>query len=71
MKLFKNGGTCATPMTLAQRNKARIKAAIRSMGAAYLLHPENTESPWGIKQHYSARLTEDQLRNDTREALNQ
>jgi hypothetical protein len=46
MTLFKSGGTCATPMTLAQRNKARIKAVIRSMGAAYLLHPENQGVNW-------------------------
>ena len=46
MKLFKNGGTCATPMTQQQRNQARIKARIREMGAAYLLHPDNKGVSW-------------------------
>lgn len=45
MTLFKNGGTCATPMTLKQR----IKAVIRSMGAADVPHPENTQAKWGNK----------------------
>lgn len=69
MTLFKHGGTCATPMTLQQRNEARIKQSIRDLGESYLLHPDNQGVPWGNKQHYSARLTTEQLAHDTLEAL--
>jgi len=47
MNLFRDGGTCATPMTLRQRNEARTRKVARDMGAAYLLHPENKKAKWG------------------------
>jgi|AntAceMinimDraft_6_1070360.scaffolds.fasta_scaffold106948_1 hypothetical protein len=47
MTTFREGGTCATPMTLRQRNEARIRKVARDMGAAYLLHPENKKAKWG------------------------
>ena len=50
MQLFKHGGTCATPMTLKQRNEARIKARIREIGAAYLMHPDNKGVDWRAAQ---------------------
>lgn len=50
MQLFKHGGTCATPMTLQQRNEARINQRKREMGAAYLLHPENKGVDWRAAQ---------------------
>lgn len=50
MKLFKNGGTCATPMTeiqkLIKRNQARINASKRSLGSRYILHPSNPQVDW-------------------------
>ena len=50
MQLFKHGGTCATPMTLKQRNEARINQRKRELGADYLLHPDNTRAKWGIRK---------------------
>lgn len=43
--------------------------AVRALGTDYILHPDNQGVPWGNKQHYSARLTTEQLAHDTLEAL--
>jgi hypothetical protein len=47
MNLFRNGGTCATPMKLRQRNEARARKVARDLGTDWLCHPENVKAKWG------------------------